>query len=596
MNSTDVQVVTLRVRGASAGAQAVRLRLAQLLNSADLRPPGIAPASVLLVRRVDDPLPGRLAPKQRATRIDNRWEAAVRAELEARYREAARPQRGRLSGDPAAVLFADETEMLACLSLALGSRGAGQSWWARAVLRSLGGEARTGAVWQARPAAVPAILTLLAQWGEAAAVVSRVTTAEAGALLPSVAAAHEVPGIAAVFRERPAPAGTESRAGVRQEAAPWEGWLAPGTVPAGLAHAQAALLGVGLVLHTRPAAVRTAAFAAALQRWWQAAGAGGSEGRDIARAAEQPEAGVPESADSRNEQVESAFVDRPLTPFVDRSGVDTPGGVPVEDTEAQAAPHGGEDVAAASQARGGIREPQRPQLLDTAGPDGQQVKVAVTPGVREADGEPEARDPDEMFHNGVATEAGGVLYLINVMRALDIPDCFEAGWGLASQVGPWAVLELLGRGLLGAAGAGLGDDALWSVLAGLDGRELGTLPGAASVRRGSDGLPAGWDAAPDGALVDVADCPLVVGVNPALQAWLGVALPPLARRLQRALRVTPAGVAAALRVPGQVYVTRSHVDLVMGLEAISLPVRRAGLDANPGWLPTFGRVVTFHFQ
>jgi hypothetical protein len=34
----------------------------------------------------------------------------------------------------------------------------------------------------------------------------------------------------------------------------------------------------------------------------------------------------------------------------------------------------------------------------------------------------------------------------------------------------------------------------------------------------------------------------------------------------------------------------------MPLSAISLPVRKAGLDSNPGWLAAFGRIVTFHFQ
>ena len=48
--------------------------------------------------------------------------------------------------------------------------------------------------------------------------------------------------------------------------------------------------------------------------------------------------------------------------------------------------------------------------------------------------------------------------------------------------------------------------------------------------------------------------------------------------------------------PGQLYVTATHVDLVMPLDAITIPVRLAGLDRNPGWLPDFGRVILFHFE
>jgi hypothetical protein len=55
-------------------------------------------------------------------------------------------------------------------------------------------------------------------------------------------------------------------------------------------------------------------------------------------------------------------------------------------------------------------------------------------------------------------------------------------------------------------------------------------------------------------------------------------------------------VARALAVPGRLYVTSSHVDLVLPLAAADLAVRRAGLDRDPGWLPAFGRVVYFHFD
>ena len=41
--------------------------------------------------------------------------------------------------------------------------------------------------------------------------------------------------------------------------------------------------------------------------------------------------------------------------------------------------------------------------------------------------------------------------------------------------------------------------------------------------------------------------------------------------------------------------TRAHVDVWMELEQVTLPVRRAGLDADPGWVPELARVVTFHF-
>ena len=34
----------------------------------------------------------------------------------------------------------------------------------------------------------------------------------------------------------------------------------------------------------------------------------------------------------------------------------------------------------------------------------------------------------------------------------------------------------------------------------------------------------------------------------------------------------------------------------MDLDQIDIAVRLAGLDANPGWVPALGRVVTFSFD
>jgi hypothetical protein len=39
-----------------------------------------------------------------------------------------------------------------------------------------------------------------------------------------------------------------------------------------------------------------------------------------------------------------------------------------------------------------------------------------------------------------------------------------------------------------------------------------------------------------------------------------------------------------------------HLDLVMPMSAVTLPVRVSGLDRDPGWLPTFGRIIRLHFE
>ena len=39
----------------------------------------------------------------------------------------------------------------------------------------------------------------------------------------------------------------------------------------------------------------------------------------------------------------------------------------------------------------------------------------------------------------------------------------------------------------------------------------------------------------------------------------------------------------------------THIDVVYPLDDVALPLRRLGLDADPGWVPWFGHIVAFHF-
>jgi hypothetical protein len=48
--------------------------------------------------------------------------------------------------------------------------------------------------------------------------------------------------------------------------------------------------------------------------------------------------------------------------------------------------------------------------------------------------------------------------------------------------------------------------------------------------------------------------------------------------------------------PGRLIASRTHIDLHMDMDQISLPIRRAGLDRDPGWMPDLGRIVLFHFD
>jgi hypothetical protein len=139
----------------------------------------------------------------------------------------------------------------------------------------------------------------------------------------------------------------------------------------------------------------------------------------------------------------------------------------------------------------------------------------------------------------------------------------------------------------------------------LDGPRDGSSPkaqAAEELRRclGSDAPPRLSRAAFDGAPVPDLTGALVTGLNPHLARWLALVLPYIRFRLRRTLSPDTAEAwdlgKALLLHPGRLYVTSTHVDLVMSLDSISLPVRLAGLDCNPGWMPDFARVVLFHFE
>jgi hypothetical protein len=91
--------------------------------------------------------------------------------------------------------------------------------------------------------------------------------------------------------------------------------------------------------------------------------------------------------------------------------------------------------------------------------------------------------------------------------------------------------------------------------------------------------------------------------RPRLARWAAAVAPAIRRRLLLALDPDASGARSrradaiddALTVQGRLYVTSSHIDLVMKLDRADLALRRAGLDRDPGWLPAYGRVVYFHF-
>jgi hypothetical protein len=707
-----VQIGRLRVRGRSSGAGG-RLAISAALDRAELRPSALPPASVLIVRRMEDPMPGQVASRLRPGGPGAAWERAARERLDWLYRRAARPAREAVGADAAAVVFADEAELLAALALDLAAGRAGDRWWWRGLAGSLRpGPHAPGVLLASRAKWVPGALAELARQGRAAELVGALPASDALAVLSAVAAAHGATEIVRALSGPPRePSPPETAAGqqagilapnspeparfvavdaalapVRSRSAaapPWEQPLSPGSVPARLGRAQAALLGVSLLLQHRPEMAHSRDVAIRLRRWWQAAETNLAAAppaslqrtshtlQRAASGADHNPAPAPSVFDRGHAKLPStaSFAATPRPPKPSAHPMEPPT-VPV--AAIRPAPTVGPDGTALRPHEAGpspdtaVPPPRPPQEghempearvpatearnhtslgpvgpSDMAEPPGAEVipPADAASAIFRPSGSAPAAEWRLVLAGGVDTGLGGVLFLINLMCTLDLPECFEGGWRLASTVGAWGVLDGIARGLLGPAVPQ--DDPIWPALATLSGRGGGRL-GAGLTRRASYRVPDVWaaqlpaeDTAPmacasrrNGRLVwsrggfvlrdepaaaervdafgmlpcrPFGEAPLAVppaDIAPGFRRWLSLVVPFLRRRLERALGQDAAETleSALLARQGRLYVTATHVDLVMGLGQVSLPARLAGLDRSPGWLGQFGRVILFHFE
>ncbi|HUL58302.1 MAG TPA: hypothetical protein VLU43_03465 [Anaeromyxobacteraceae bacterium] len=619
--------VTIRA-GARGDPAALRRTVARQLAAADLAPAAGGPAAVLVVRRLADPLPRRVSSSPSALLVDPRWEGAARDALDRHRRAAARPDRGRVDPAAVAVLFCDEAELVACVARSMALEAGSAPWWRSAVARHL--TARSiPALLASEVRFLPAALARLHAWRSAEAVARCVPAAEALRLIAAMASALALPApLTSLGASRPPAMGvqretagshpawfTQGDLASRGSAAPpprappssspaappWRTWYLP---PAGaLAPAQEALVGVSVAAHRAPDVARSARFAEASAAWVRgASGLGPEDTPAVAHPRPAPPrvvSSLPDAARPGARGDRAQPLPAPAVWTVARPGRS-------QEHEASAAPPSAATPAppAAPPPRAEVQAPGA-----ATGDPFEPGDAAATQAARdETPPAPEAQaDPLAALGEGVATGLGGVLYLLNAMEALDLPACFEPDCGLATEVGAIGTLVAVARAVLSGEATDA-EDPLWALLAALDGRPPGSAPRGAGLRAEVLRLPAAWLAPLAGDAV-VASLPRDPDLGPALARegwpaplarWASFVAPFLRHRLARALGLSGAdGVAfaeALLAVPARLHATATHLDLVVPLDAVRLPVRLAGLDRSPGWLPRLGRVVQFHFR
>jgi hypothetical protein len=209
-----------------------------------------------------------------------------------------------------------------------------------------------------------------------------------------------------------------------------------------------------------------------------------------------------------------------------------------------------------------------PEVAEVVGPADRPSVAAVSSHAEvdartAVDADPEA----EPVVIPAATAWGGLLFLLPVMAELEVPDRIAADGRLTAEPLP-AVLHALGTVLVD--GAAVADDVLPEdpallAFAGLAPHETAPVP----------------IEAPE-AVEELAGL-LVAG----LRRWLDGS--PTAARTDAEL------LEQVLHRPATVEADPGWIDLWFDLDGLSIDVRRAGLDLDPGHVPWLGCVVRFRY-
>lgn len=566
-----------------ARAQPVAARLALQALGADLEdavPGSLPPQALLWLRRLrlQAPEAALLRPAPGAWRQD--WIAAGREQLDAALAQAARPALGPVPESAPAVLFADAAEMLACLALA-AQRGQLDRWWWRGLLGRAWPQWQPA--WAARPEAQAAAQRLLARVGQgrpvgtpgdepqpapAAAVPGQpprandVATTAQRVIVAPVDARHVPPPSSPAVRPGSSSAATRDArtAGPRELQAPASAVAPPVAAVGGFEArpgATEAPLQAGPPLGDRPAdppgrqqpsaapaATAPPPAAAAAPAWVPPDGptpaapprAAGPHRRARPAARLAPAGVAPEAATSRAEAPASAQREPP-----------------------PAAPPGSPAGSLAGASRHVLPAPTAPATsadrIDPPAPFPQRPSLPQQPA---ADGTTAWPWPQAL-----ASRQAPLLFIVNALLEDGLYPDFTRPLDPGLPVPPWALLAAL------AYAWRLPGDPLQAAL-------QQRCPGWAPPREmpAAPGAPAG-----------------------AWPAWLAAYARALRRRLCRRLGCRPAAWPQALTLarPARLWLSEAEWVAEFPLDGHDVAWRLAGLDRDPGWLPSAGCSLRFVF-
>lgn len=403
--------ITVRMSeaGEPVDRQRWRWQVSNAVKRVSLRPVGMPPQAILIVRQLADPDPGALLGES-----TQQWGRAAQVALTDCWHVATRPIYDAVPGSSNAVWFADRAEWLACLSWDVFTDVALSRWWWQAWLRHSGDSALLLRLWQQEARWLPQTIALLHRLHGAAVktLLAEIPPVQSAILLQQMMAAYAVPAV---------PVHVISPL-LRPNLSPTQQALI-GDLPV----ESAALTALSLAIVDAPTALRL------LRRQVQ------NPAEDEALPLDDTQS-VNEPAAAAESMLVSSFP----------SGMDaTPGH---EDAPGHVA------SAASSLA---AKEPNDAALSDLVPPESAATRTSHPLDAP-------APESASMLAHGIHSRLGGLWYLVNLLVALDWLDAAQF-----ESLDPWHRLLLLGQSLLGdmpddpvwALLATLADDELDAALA-----------------------------------------------------------------------------------------------------------------------------------
>lgn len=174
--------------------------------------------------------------------------------------------------------------------------------------------------------------------------------------------------------------------------------------------------------------------------------------------------------------------------------------------------------------------------------------------------------------DSVQTQLGGAFYLLNVIAWLEAKGILPKD----QPMDPWLGVATLMVELLGDQRDQLRAEPLWALLEMLANQPAGafwrTLDQSSFSSEPSDELAF------------------------AIQWWQAQFQQLIVDQLTQRLTQDREALAKLFCVPAHVRTTNTHIDVLFPNDAVSIDIRRSGLDRSPGWVPIFGYIVTFIFD